>query len=74
VAERLTCALALPNADERSMAKKRKPPFLAVELPDEDAARELAKKLAKKTGHKVTVTDEDGREVARIPKPPKTSK
>ena len=42
---------------------KRKPPFLSLDLPSDEAARALAEDIAARTGRMVTVTDERGDEV-----------
>jgi hypothetical protein len=40
-------------------------PLLALDLPDPDAARVMAEKMANKIGKTVVVTDKDGHEVCR---------
>ncbi len=41
-------------------------PFLALDLPDQDAARIMAQKIANRTGKTVVVTDKDGNEVCLV--------
>ena len=47
--------------------KRTKVVPLSLELKDDAAARALAQRMADKTGETITVRDEDGNEVAKVP-------
>lgn len=64
MAERLVCS-RLVRAESHVPQSKRIPVVpLSLELKDDAVARSLAQTIADKTGKTITVTDDDGNQVA----------
>jgi hypothetical protein len=51
------------------MPRTRKPPFLVIDLPDDEAARRAAQAIARRAGYEVVVKDAAGIEVASATPP-----
>jgi|tagenome__1003787_1003787.scaffolds.fasta_scaffold20819037_2 hypothetical protein len=65
VAERLVCSRLVSAESHVPESKRTEVLPLSLELKDDAVARTFAQTIANKTGKTITVTDDDGNEVAK---------